>query len=49
MELLEQKPLGADAVELLLQRDQQQLLGRNRWSASCGVELTEGEVQSTEA
>jgi hypothetical protein len=31
VELLQQQPLGADAVERLQQRSQQQLLRRHRW------------------
>ena len=46
MELLQQQPLRADAVERLQQRGQQQLLGRKRGPAFYGVELTEGGIES---
>ena len=48
VEMLQQKPLRADGVERLLQRSQQQLLGRDRWPSLCGVQLTEGVIQSIE-
>ena len=48
MELLQQKPLRADPIERLQQRGQQQLLGRHRWPAFCGVELAEGGIEAIE-
>jgi hypothetical protein len=45
LQLLQQKPLAADAVERLQERGQQQLLGRHRWPGFCGVQRTEGGVE----
>jgi hypothetical protein len=46
VELLQQKPLGADAVEGLQQRGQQQLLRRYRRTAFCGIQLVEGGIEA---
>ena len=48
VQLLEQKPLGANPVERLQERGQQQLLGRYRGPAFCGVQLTEGGIEPIE-
>ena len=48
VQLLEQQPLGANPVERLQQRGQQQLLRRHRGPAFCGVELTEGGIEPIE-
>jgi hypothetical protein len=45
VELLEQKPLGANPVERLQQRGQQELLGRHRGPAFCGVERAKGGIE----
>ncbi len=46
VELLQQKALGADPVERLQKRDQQQLLRRHRWPAFCRVQRAEGGIES---
>jgi hypothetical protein len=48
LQLLQQKPLAADSIERLQQRGQQQLLGRHRWPAFCGIQLTEGGIEPIE-
>jgi hypothetical protein len=49
VELIQQKPLRADPVERLQQRGQQQLFRRHRGPAFCGVQLTEGGIESIES
>jgi hypothetical protein len=45
VELLQQKQLRSDSVKSRQQRGQQQLLGRHRWPAFCGIELAEGWIE----
>jgi hypothetical protein len=47
-EVLQPQQLLADPVEGLQQRGQQQLLGRHRWPAFCGVKLTKGGIETIE-
>ena len=49
VELIQQEPLRADAVECLQQRSQQQLLRRHQWAPFCGVQLTEGGIEPIES
>jgi hypothetical protein len=48
VQLLQQQPLGADPVERLQQRGQQQLLGRHRGPTFCGVERAKGGIEPIE-
>ena len=45
VQLLNQYPLGADAIAGLQQQCQQQLFRRNRGATALGIELAEGGVQ----
>jgi len=45
VQMLDQHPLRADAIDRLKQQGQQQLLGRNRGATALGVELAGGGVQ----
>ncbi len=42
VELLQQQALRANPIERMQQQGQQQLLGRYRWPAVCGVQIKEG-------
>ena len=45
IDLLEQKPFGANPVERLQERGQQKLLGRHLWPAFCGGERAKGGIE----
>ena len=46
VELLQQQAFGADPIERLQQRGQQQLLRWNRWTAFQGIQPAEGGIES---
>jgi len=46
VELLQQQAFGADPIEGLQQRGQQQLLRWNRWTAFQGIQPAEGGIES---
>ena len=47
VELLQQQPLGADPLEHLQQRGQQQLLRQDRGTAFQGIQLAKGGIETT--
>ena len=49
MELIQQQPFRADAVERLQQRSQHKLLRRHRWASFCGVQLAQGGIEPIES